>query len=67
MQARYEIMCVRCDGHIGHVSHGYDNGFPTEEHHCVNSCALIFCAKGDGTAISPTYDRFVRTLAGGSA
>ncbi|KAJ0247170.1 Peptide methionine sulfoxide reductase B8 [Hirschfeldia incana] len=39
---RVEIICAKCDGHLGHVIKG--EGFPTatDERHCVNSVSLKF-------------------------
>lgn len=37
---RVEVLCARCESHLGHVFHGEGYGTPTDDRYCINSISL---------------------------
>ncbi|CAK9082905.1 unnamed protein product [Durusdinium trenchii] len=52
---RCEILCSKCNGHLGHVFRGEGFPFCTDERHCVNSLSLVFLPHKGGDVVSPSY------------
>ena len=39
---RIEVLCAKCDGHLGHIFEGEGFNTPTDKRYCINGVGLTF-------------------------